>query len=64
MGLLSLGTPLSWEEASKFADHIRNEGVKQFINAYKKGQSYNPVYWSWGDEVRIAALTITLLISD
>lgn len=51
MGLLSLGTPLSWEEASKFADHVRNEGVKQFINAFKKGQSYNPAYWSWGDEV-------------
>ena len=52
MGLLSLGTPLSWEEAVKFADHVRSEGIKQFLNAYNKGQGYNPNYWTWGDEVK------------
>lgn len=52
MGLLSLGTPLSWEEAVKFADHVRSEGIKQFINAYNKGQAHNPNFWTWGDEVK------------
>ena len=52
MGLLSLGTPLSWEEAVKFADHVRSEGLKQFIIAYRKCQGHNPNYWTWGDEVR------------
>lgn len=51
MGLLSLGTPLSWEEAVKFSDHVRTEGIKQFINAYNKGQAHNPNFWTWGDEV-------------
>jgi glutamate--cysteine ligase catalytic subunit len=51
MGLLSLGTPLSWEEAVKLADHVRSEGIKQFINAYKKGQNHNPNFWTWGDDV-------------
>lgn len=51
MGLLSLGTPLSWEEAVKYADHVRSEGIQQFINAYRKGQVHNSNYWTWGDEV-------------
>lgn len=58
MGLLSLGTPLSWEEAAKYADHVRSEGIKQFINAYNKGQAHNPNFWSWGDEV-INSLNLT-----
>lgn len=59
MGLLSLGTPLSWEEASKYADHVRREGIEQFINAYRRGQRHNPDFWSWGDEVTRPRLRAT-----
>jgi glutamate--cysteine ligase catalytic subunit len=60
MGLLSLGTPLSWEEAAKLADHVRTEGIKQFINAYNKGQVHNPNFWTWGDEVSKFYFSYTL----
>jgi glutamate--cysteine ligase catalytic subunit len=51
MGLLSVGTPLSWEEAAKHVDHVRREGIKQFLNSYKLLRGHNPSFWSWGDEV-------------
>lgn len=51
MGLLSLGTPLDWPEAAQYADHVRSEGIKQFINAYRRGQGHNSAFWTWGDEV-------------
>ena len=36
MGLLSEGEPLSWDETKKWADHVRQHGVLQFIELYKK----------------------------
>ena len=36
MGLLSEGEPLSWNETKKWADHVRQHGVLQFIELYKK----------------------------
>ena len=34
MGLLGVGTPLSWEETKLYADHVRYHGINQFINLY------------------------------
>ena len=36
MGLLSEGEPLPWNETKKWADHVRQHGVLQFIELYKK----------------------------
>uniref|UniRef100_A0A8C4T010 Glutamate--cysteine ligase n=1 Tax=Erpetoichthys calabaricus TaxID=27687 RepID=A0A8C4T010_ERPCA len=36
MGLLTLGSPLSWEETKKHADHVRKHGILQFLNIYNK----------------------------
>ena len=36
MGLLSVGTPLSWEETKRYADHVRYHGINQFINLYHR----------------------------
>ncbi|MEE6476612.1 hypothetical protein FKM82_011143 [Ascaphus truei] len=36
MGLLSHGSPLSWEETKKYADHVRKHGIIQFLNIYNK----------------------------
>ncbi len=33
------------------ADHVRAEGLEQFINAFRRGQEHNPNFWTWGDEV-------------
>ena len=51
MGLLSEGSPLSWEETKKYADHVRQHGITQFINQYKKLQEKTDDTLMWGDEV-------------
>jgi glutamate--cysteine ligase catalytic subunit len=51
MGLLSLGKPLSWEETKKYAEHVRQHGIQQFINLYNKHKNRNDECLKWGDEV-------------
>ncbi|XP_030747860.1 glutamate--cysteine ligase catalytic subunit [Sitophilus oryzae] len=51
MGLLTEGTPLSWEETKKLASHVREHGIKQFINIYKKLKERKGDVLKWGDEI-------------
>nr|CAH7723386.1 unnamed protein product [Callosobruchus chinensis] len=51
MGLLSEGTPLSWEETKKYAQHVREHGITQFINIYKRLRDRQGDVLKWGDEV-------------
>ncbi|KAI4464929.1 glutamate cysteine ligase [Holotrichia oblita] len=51
MGLLSEGSPLSWEETKKLANHVREHGVSQFINLYKRLRDRQDDVLKWGDEV-------------
>jgi glutamate--cysteine ligase catalytic subunit len=51
MGLLSLGTPLPWEEAKKYADHVRAHGITQFLNTWKRLKDRQGDELFWGDEV-------------
>lgn len=51
MGLLSEGSPLSWEDTKKHGDHVRKHGIQQFINQYKKLKSRHHDVLYWGDEV-------------
>lgn len=51
MGLLSEGSPLTWEETKKKADHVRKHGVRQFINQYNKLKDRKKDVLYWGDEV-------------
>lgn len=51
MGLLTEGSPLSWEETKKYAQHVREHGIKQFINLYKKLRDREGDVLKWGDEV-------------
>ncbi|KAL1915696.1 uncharacterized protein VTP21DRAFT_6455 [Calcarisporiella thermophila] len=51
MGLLSLGTPLSWNKAKLFADHVRQHGIDQFLNNYQKVKDKSKDRLLWGDEV-------------
>lgn len=52
MGLLSLGKPLSWEETQQHGEHVREHGIKQFINLYHKLKDRQDECLKWGDEVR------------
>lgn len=51
MGLLSEGEPLPWNETKKWADHVRQHGVLQFIELYKKLETRKGDVLKWGDEV-------------
>lgn len=51
MGLLTEGSPLSWEETKKYADHVRKHGAVQFINLYHRLKNRQNDCLKWGDEV-------------
>ncbi|XP_053600985.1 glutamate--cysteine ligase catalytic subunit [Plodia interpunctella] len=51
MGLLTEGSPLSWEETKALAEHVRQHGIEQFINLYRKLQDRTGDVLKWGDEV-------------
>lgn len=51
MGLLSLGSPLSWSETKQYADHVRKHGILQFLHIYNKLKDRENDCLKWGDEV-------------
>lgn len=51
MGLLTEGSPLSWPETKKLAKHVREHGIKQFINLYERLKDRQGDVLKWGDEV-------------
>lgn len=58
MGLLSIGTPFPWDQAVKYADFVREQGLIQFMNAYNLGTSRNGDESLWGDEVEYMIVCI------
>lgn len=56
MGLLSEGSPLSWPETRKLADHVHEHGISQFINLYNLLKDRQGDVLKWGDEVIYKAL--------
>lgn len=51
MGLLTEGTPLTWEETKRLAAHVREHGINQFINIYQKLKERKGDVLKWGDEI-------------
>ena len=51
MGLLTVGTPLTWEESEKKAEEIKKHGIIQFINLYGKLKDRQRDVLKWGDEI-------------
>ena len=51
MGLLSLGTPLTWPETKQYADHVRKHGIQQFLHIFNKLKDRENDCLKWGDEV-------------
>lgn len=51
MGLLSLGTPLHWDQAKRYTDHVRYHGVTQFLNIWDRLKDRQGDELLWGDEV-------------
>lgn len=53
MGLLTEGSPLSYEETKKLSPHVRAHGIKQFINLYRRLKDRQGDILKWGDEVSV-----------
>ncbi|XP_059586375.1 glutamate--cysteine ligase catalytic subunit isoform X2 [Alligator mississippiensis] len=51
MGLLSQGSPLSWEETRRHAAHVRSHGILQFLHIYRALCDRHKDVLKWGDEV-------------
>ncbi|KNZ72047.1 Glutamate--cysteine ligase [Termitomyces sp. J132] len=51
MGLLYLGTPLTWDEAKKYAEHVRSHGITQFLNTWDRLKDRHGDELLWGDEI-------------
>ncbi|XP_073080430.1 glutamate--cysteine ligase catalytic subunit isoform X2 [Manis javanica] len=51
MGLLSQGSPLTWEETQRHADHVRRHGILQFLHIYHAVKDRHKDVLKWGDEV-------------
>eukprot|EP00112_Aurelia_sp_Birch-Aquarium-sp1_P022008 Seg607.1 transcript_id=Seg607.1/GoldUCD/mRNA.D3Y31 product="hypothetical protein" protein_id=Seg607.1/GoldUCD/D3Y31 len=58
MGLLSLGTPLDWDETKKWAAHIKRNGILQFIHQYHKVKERTNDVLKWGDEIEYSLVYI------
>ncbi|RHZ47742.1 hypothetical protein Glove_568g5 [Diversispora epigaea] len=57
MGLLTMGTPLPWEQAKQHRDHVRNHGIEQFLALYYKSRDIQNDSLLWGDEVEYIVVT-------
>jgi len=55
MGLLSLGTPMPWEDAKKKSDYVHEHGIEQFLNVWDQVSKTKKDSEGllWGDEVNI-----------
>ena len=51
MGLLSKGTPLSWEQSRAYHDYVKRHGILQFLNIYRTMAGRENDIFLWGDEV-------------
>lgn len=51
MGLLYLGTPLAWDDAKQYADHVRAHGIAQFLHIWDNLKNRYGDELLWGDEV-------------
>ncbi|KAF7727431.1 hypothetical protein EC973_007500 [Apophysomyces ossiformis] len=58
MGLLSLGTPLHWDKAKTYADHVRSHGIDQFLHIYHDMKSRSRQCLLWGDEIEYLVVSL------
>ncbi|XP_053242486.1 glutamate--cysteine ligase catalytic subunit-like [Podarcis raffonei] len=51
MGLLTQGSPMSWEKTQQHAEHVRKHGILQFLHIYRAVGERRKDLLQWGDEV-------------
>ncbi|KAG8928419.1 hypothetical protein FRC02_006912, partial [Tulasnella sp. 418] len=57
MGLLALGTPLTWEDSKKYVDHVREHGITQFLNIWDRLKTREGDTLLWGDEIEYMVIS-------
>ncbi|KAG8708741.1 hypothetical protein FRC08_018734 [Ceratobasidium sp. 394] len=57
MGHLCEGNPLSWEDGQKHADYIREHGIVQFLNVWKRQKGRRDDELLWGDELECIVIS-------
>jgi hypothetical protein len=62
MGLLYLGSPLVWDEAKQYADHVRTYGIAQFLYIWDHLKDKQGNELLWGDEVCLDSISSFLYI--
>ncbi|KAJ7084345.1 glutamate-cysteine ligase catalytic subunit [Mycena belliarum] len=58
MGLLFLGTPLTWEDVKKHADHVRFHGITQFLHTWDRLKDRHGDELLWGDEIEYMVVAL------
>lgn len=51
MGLLVEGSPLDWEDAVAWLEHVRAHGIDQFLHIYRRVKDIEGDELKWGDEL-------------
>ncbi|KAG4103081.1 GCS-domain-containing protein [Neocallimastix lanati (nom. inval.)] len=60
MGLLSLGTPMPWEDAKKKSDYVHEHGIEQFLNVWDQVSKTKKDSEGllWGDEIEYSVVNM------
>jgi glutamate--cysteine ligase catalytic subunit len=60
MGLLSLGTPMTWDDAKKKSDFVHGHGITQFLNVWKNVSTTKKDSEGllWGDEIEYSVVNM------
>ncbi|KAI6646202.1 Glutamate-cysteine ligase, catalytic subunit [Oopsacas minuta] len=56
MGLLIIGSPLTWGETKKYIRHVRQAGIQQFLHMYDTHKHSKDIALLWGDEIEYSAI--------
>eukprot|EP00735_Rhodelphis_limneticus_P009061 TRINITY_DN2513_c0_g1::TRINITY_DN2513_c0_g1_i1::g.19169::m.19169 TRINITY_DN2513_c0_g1::TRINITY_DN2513_c0_g1_i1::g.19169 ORF type:complete len:771 (+),score=242.83,sp/P48506/GSH1_HUMAN/46.50/0.0,GCS/PF03074.11/2.4e-144,GCS2/PF04107.8/0.034 TRINITY_DN2513_c0_g1_i1:139-2451(+) len=59
MGLLTVGTPLDWEDSKQYHEHVRKHGIEQFLHIYRNCLDRKKDCLMWGDEVEYTVVAKT-----
>ncbi|KAJ2059641.1 glutamate--cysteine ligase [Coemansia sp. S146] len=58
MGLLSLGTPLPWDQARELAQEVRKHGIEQFLHIWNNMKDRKRDRLLWGDEIEYMLISL------
>ncbi|XP_014673812.1 PREDICTED: glutamate--cysteine ligase catalytic subunit-like [Priapulus caudatus] len=58
MGLLTEGSPLNWDKTREWAPYVREHGIKQLINLWRRLKDVIHDELKWGDEVEYTLIKL------